>query len=95
MALTKDVPAACRFVGVRLDEEIVLLDRDTNSLIHLNPAAVLVWEACASPDGGSDYATAHGGDDGTEAASVRAALENAGILCRANDGYVRASVEWA
>lgn len=93
MEPTKDV-AACRFMGVRLDQEIVLLDRDTNNLIRLDPNAVRIWEACASPDGASDNAAALGGDDGMEAASVRATLEDAGVLCRVNGKYVRASIAW-
>jgi coenzyme PQQ synthesis protein D (PqqD) len=95
VALTLDAAAACRFVGVQLDEEIVLLDCRTNSLIHLNATAARVWEACPSADGENDDGTRAGGESGRDIMSVKAVLEDAGILRRVNGEYVRVAIEWS
>jgi len=85
---------APRFVGVRFDNEIVLLDRSTNSLIHLNEAAAQIWRACAAPDADTGATPRPTGAKTADAASVRIALTDAGLLRRAGDGYVRVAVEW-
>jgi hypothetical protein len=94
VAATKAVPALCRFVGARLDDEIVLLDRTTNSLIHLNRNAARVWEACASLDS-ADGAASSGDTTATEDLSVRETLAAAGVLRRVHGRHVPAGIEWA
>jgi len=93
VAATKAVPAASRFVGARLDKEIVMLDRNTNSLIHLDPNAVRVWEKCASSDGADGAASLE--TTATEDVSVRETLASAGVLVRVHGRYVRAGIVWA
>jgi hypothetical protein len=83
---------AARFAGVRLDNEIVLLDRDTNSLIHLDAAAVRIWEACAAPD--DDAIPSPDSGEAADAASVRTTLADAGLLHRVDNRYQRVPVEW-
>jgi hypothetical protein len=87
--------AAPRFVGVRLDEEIVLFDRSRNSLIHLNATAVRVWEASASPAGENETKAPRQGERAADAAAVLAALEAAGVLERVDGRYVHAPIEWS
>jgi hypothetical protein len=48
-----------RFLGARIDGEIIFLDRDDGRLVRLNPRAAQVWEACAGKErGGSIPPTA-------------------------------------
>ncbi len=87
-----------RFVGGRLDGEIVFLDRATNRLIHLTVQAVRVWEACVHsvPELGEDGATAGMVDDGVTAGAgpILAELERAGVVRRMDGRYIRVPVEW-
>jgi hypothetical protein len=85
---------AARFAGARLDDEIVLLDRSSNSLVHLNAAAVRVWEACGPAKTDDAAASPPAGSEAAEDASVRMTLTEAGLLRRVDDRYVRVPVEW-
>jgi len=81
--------ATTRFIGARLDHDIVFLDRSTGRLIHLEPGAVRVWERCLeSADG------AVGPPVMAETAAILAELEHAGVVMRLDGRHVPASVEW-
>jgi hypothetical protein len=83
-----------RFAGARFNREIVLLDRTTNSLVHLNETAVRVWENCERPDSGTDAPPASVRAETPDVAPVQTALVEAGLLHSLNGRFVRVSVEW-
>jgi hypothetical protein len=68
-----------RYVGTRMGEEVILLDRRTGRLIHLDSQAARVWDNCRLP----------GGPRG-----VLRELERAGVVTRMSGGYVRPPVDW-
>jgi hypothetical protein len=87
-----------RFVGARLDDEIVILDRVTCRLIHLTAQAARVWEACApaeeEPTGGGAAVRDTADHVMSQAGPVLAELERAEIVRRASGRNVRVPVEW-
>ncbi|HEV2356243.1 MAG TPA: hypothetical protein VGZ23_01305 [bacterium] len=87
-----------RFVGARLDDEIILLDRVTCRLIHLTAGAARVWEACGPPAGkptdGRAAARAMGDDAMSPAGPVLSEFERAEIVRRTDGRCVRVPVEW-
>ncbi|HKX19886.1 MAG TPA: hypothetical protein VJT33_17930 [bacterium] len=76
-----------RFLGARFDEEIVLLDRETNSLIRLDRDAVAVWEGRVNAPRCAAETTTN--DEG-----VWAALRTAGLVRNVSGRSVSAAIEW-
>jgi hypothetical protein len=90
--------AAVRFIGVRLDRDIVFLDRARGRLIHLEPAAVQAWERCTgSVDDLNDAGLIPGTVEpavAAEALAILTELQRAGVVDRVGDRFVRAPAEW-
>ena len=81
-----------RFLAARLDGEIVLLDRETNSLVRLDRDATDLWEGLASPErlrGNAPPCAADRRDDG-----VWDALRTAGLVRNVGGRTVSAAIEW-
>lgn len=86
-----------RFLGARLDGEMVFLDRETGRLIRLEPDAAAVWESCpevpAPRDRGTQITSVPRPSSG-DTEKVLVELERAGMVIRAEDRRVRPAVEW-
>jgi hypothetical protein len=85
---------ATRFAGARLGREIVFLDRDSMSLIHLDAAAASVWARYAPLDAEQDGAPPSDPERTGDEDRVCEALEAAGLLREIDGRYVAAAAEW-
>lgn len=82
-----------RFLGARLDGEIVLLDRETNSLIRLDRDAAAVWAGPGSPE--RLHGNAPGdANDKTDDEGVSDALRTAGLVRTVGGRSVSVAIEW-
>jgi hypothetical protein len=85
-----------RFIGARLDDEAVLLDISTHSVIHLDANALRVLDQFVSGTRNSGIPDPSAAQDETEVPAVCAALDRAGILRRVDGRYtLGAPIEWS
>ncbi len=80
------------FLAAELDGEVVLLDVAQARLIHLDPAARQVWEACVGRTTG-EVAAALGGPEERLAESLRS-LAAAGVVREEDGRWWRAAPRW-
>jgi hypothetical protein len=80
------------FLAVELDGEVVLLDVAQARLIHLDPAARRVWEACEGRTTAEMTATLAGPEQ--HLAEVLRSLADAGVLWEEEGRWRRASLRW-
>lgn len=86
-----------RFLGARLDGEMVFLDRETGQLIRLEQDAAAVWESCAEASAPRDrgtHTTSIRRPSSGDPEKVLVELERAGMVIRVEDRRVRPAVEW-
>ncbi|HET7265112.1 MAG TPA: PqqD family peptide modification chaperone [bacterium] len=86
-----------RYLGARLDGEMVFHDRETGRLIRLEPHAAAVWESCAEPSADAGRETSEAfrlPRPWSDVEEVLAELERAGMVMRVGRQWVRPAVEW-
>lgn len=80
------------FLAAELDGEVVLLDVAQARLVHLDPAARRVWEACEGRTTG-EVTAALGGPQERVAESLRT-LAAAGVVRDEGGRWRRAALRW-